>query len=79
MTRELSKAQPSPAHREARERFKAAGISIKDWADQHGFSAPLVREILLKGRPCVRGQSHQIAVKLGLKPAAAAVCPTHQG
>lgn len=47
--------------------FAESGISISEWARANGFSQTLVYQILDGGRPCLRGQSHQIAVALGLK------------
>lgn len=44
-----------------------SGISVSEWARQNGFSASLVYQILEGNRRCIRGQSHQIAVALGLK------------
>lgn len=49
--------------------FLRKGISVRAWAISNGFNPALVYEILAEGskRPCVRGQSHKIAVRLGLK------------
>lgn len=47
--------------------FMDSGISVSEWARQNGFSASLVYQILEGNRRCIRGQSHQIAVALGLK------------
>lgn len=47
--------------------FQKHGISIAAWAKQNGFSAPLVYKILKGERKPVRGESHRIAVCLGLK------------
>lgn len=52
---------------EVRAEFNLRGISISAWARQHGFSAQLVYQVLDGRKRCLRGQSHQIAVKLGLK------------
>lgn len=46
--------------------FQSQGISIADWAIANGFNAALTREVI-KGRRCIRGQSHHIAVALGMK------------
>lgn len=49
------------------EDFRARGISIADWSRQNNFNAALVYQVL-KGRNIpIRGESHRIAVKLGLK------------
>lgn len=47
--------------------FAEAGLSISEWARINGFSGSLVYQVLDGKRSCVRGQSHQIAVALGLK------------
>jgi len=44
-----------------------SGANMSDWARRNGFSIKLVHEILSGRRSCVRGQSHRIAVMLGLK------------
>ena len=50
-------------------RFEAHGESISKWAVAHGFSPALVYAILRRKRKCLRGQSHLIAVELGIKAA----------
>lgn len=47
--------------------FEKTGISVAEWARVQGFSTGLVYQILEGNRKCLRGQSHQIAVALGLK------------
>lgn len=51
---------------EVRNAFRERGISVSEWARGRGFSLPLVYRVL-SGRPAHRGQSHEIAVALGLK------------
>lgn len=53
----------------ARKVFDESGISVADWARANRFSTGLVYQVLEGKRKCLRGQSHQIAVALGLKPA----------
>jgi len=43
------------------------GVSIAEWSAQNGFKAKLVYAVLQGGRKCLRGQSHLIALRLGLK------------
>lgn len=43
------------------------GVSITQWAIANKFSPSLVYEVLAGRKKCIRGQSHNIAVKLGLK------------
>lgn len=55
-----------------RSEFASRGWSYSAWAKQHGYSADLVREIVNDDqrnpkRKCLRGESHNIAVALGLK------------
>lgn len=52
---------------EVKNLFSEAGISISEWARLRGFSVGLVYQILDGKRRCERGQSHRIAVELGLK------------
>jgi gp16 family phage-associated protein len=47
--------------------FKRKGISISGWAIKNGFSPQLVHMILAGKRTPTRGQSHNIAVRLGIK------------
>ncbi len=68
MTKRLSKGQHYTGRvKAARERFHRSGKSVKDWADAHGFSPSLVYGILAGKHPCHRGQSHKVAVLLGIK------------
>lgn len=52
---------------EARAWFTEQGLSIAEWCRQYGFGITLTREILAGNKRCLRGQSHQIAVLLGMK------------
>lgn len=51
----------------ARALFADTGISVAEWARVQGFSTGLVYQVLEGRRKCLRGQSHQIAMALGLK------------
>lgn len=56
--------------REARAALEACGISVRSWAAANNFSAATVYAVL-NGRSRARwGESHRVAVALGLKPAA---------
>lgn len=59
--------KPLKTHAQARAWFTEQGLSIAEWARQHGFGATLVRQIVEGKKACLRGQSHQIAVLLGMK------------
>lgn len=52
---------------EVRADFIARGLCISAWARENGFSANLVFDILGGRKKCLRGQSHRIAVRLGIK------------
>ena len=47
--------------------FARKGVSISQWATLNGFSPNLVFEVLGGRKKAIRGQSHKIAVALGLK------------
>ncbi|MCH4248517.1 MAG: DNA-binding protein [Acinetobacter populi] len=52
---------------EVKEILKIRGLSIAEWARDNGFAPKQVYQVLnAKHRP-MRGKSHAIAVKLGLK------------
>lgn len=61
--------------------LRANGVNVSQWARERGFNPKLVIEVLRGERSCLRGQSHQIAVALGIKaapvraPAAALTSP----
>jgi len=46
------------------------GISVAQWARDHGFSVRLVHQVLTGQKKGLRGQSHDIAVLLGMKSGA---------
>lgn len=52
---------------QAKEELRFQGLSMADWARENGFNPELVRKVLLGRYKCWRGESHKIAVKLGLK------------
>lgn len=56
---------------EARAVFRAKGITVANWARERGFSVELTRMVLAGKRKCLRGQSHEIAVAIGIKSGAA--------
>ncbi len=49
------------------EEFQVTGISLQSWARSNGFNPNLVYQILKSDQIPLRGQSHRIAVALGLK------------
>ncbi|CBJ42991.1 DNA-binding protein [Ralstonia solanacearum] len=52
---------------EARAELQSKGVSITQWAIANKFSPNLVFEVLGGRKKCVRGQAHEIAIKLGIK------------
>ena len=63
----LSKGKKVLSLQEARERFHRTGKSVVEFSKAYGFCASLVYDILNGNRKCLRGQSHEIAVRLGIK------------
>lgn len=53
---------------EVKESFAQRGVSVSAWARSRGVSPNLTYQILSGRRVGLRGQSHDIAVFLGLKP-----------
>lgn len=54
---------------DVKEWLDASGISVSDWARQHGFPREIVYSLLsgrCRGR---RGMAHRVALALGLKAA----------
>ena len=47
--------------------FREHGVTVADWSASQGFSVALVYAVIQGNRKCLRGQSHRIAVALGLK------------
>lgn len=63
---------PSKTREQVRQEFASQGLSYSGWAKVRGYSADLVISILNDDdrnprRKCLRGESHNIAVELGLK------------
>ncbi|MDR0480777.1 MAG: DNA-binding protein [Gallionellaceae bacterium] len=52
---------------QARAELHRKGISITQWAMANGYSPNLVFEVLSGRRKPTRGQTHRIAVALGIK------------
>lgn len=52
---------------EARAWLDYQGITMAQWAREHGMHESLVREVLAGRKKCMRGMSHNIAVLLGMK------------
>ncbi len=50
-----------------RQHFYDQGITVVEWARVHGFDVHLVYGVLSGRAKARRGESHQIAVALGLK------------
>ena len=52
---------------EVKQEFAERGLSISGWAKSRGYSQALVYQVLNGSRKALRGESHKIAVELGLK------------
>jgi len=50
-----------------REALRAQGVTVREWAEQHGFPERAVRAVLSGHNKGNYGQSHRIAVALGIK------------
>ena len=46
--------------------FESRGVSIYGWAQSNGFSPQLVYRVLNGESPCLRGQSREIGIRLGV-------------
>lgn len=63
---------PLKTRQQVRDEFALNGLSFSAWAKQRSYSVALVSAILNDDqakpvRKCLRGESHNIAVDLGLK------------
>lgn len=61
----VAPALKTPA--QARAEFDRKGVAVAQWAQEHGFSRSLVYGVLNGTKKCFRGDSHKIAVLLGMK------------
>lgn len=62
---------PSKEDRDAvKKRFYDAGVAIVDWAKENDFDVNLVYGVLSGRSRALRGESHEIAIALGLKKGA---------
>lgn len=53
---------------EVKAAFRARGESVGSWADKHNFRRQDVYRVINGRTPCWRGETHRIAVALGIKP-----------
>jgi gp16 family phage-associated protein len=65
----MASIAPVKTAKQVKAAFARKGVSVRSWAIANKFCPSLVCEILneKKGRKCLRGESHKIAVRLGLK------------
>lgn len=56
-----------PSLHEVKHAFESNGLSISDWAAEHGFRRESVYALLAGRSRGRRGEAHRIAVALGLK------------
>lgn len=67
MKADLSKEKKIRTPAEAKAEFRRLGKSVVSWSKEHGFCNQLVGQVLAGKRPGHRGQTHRIAVLLGIK------------
>lgn len=67
----MSSSIPAAALEAVKSQFFEGGISVVDWARENGFDVHLVYGVLSGRSRASRGESHRIAVALGLKSGAA--------
>lgn len=58
---------PVRTREEVLQEFRVRGLSISAWARRHGFSLPLVYQVISGRKIGLRGQCHDISVALGMK------------
>ncbi len=61
------KAHKTLSPQEARAALRTKGLSIRKWAVSNGLSVEVVRAVLNGKSKCTIGQSHKVAVLLGIK------------
>lgn len=57
--------------KKVKERFKAEGVTIADWARAHGFKPLTVYRVIEGKSKGHRGEAYHVAIALGLKAAPA--------
>ncbi|MGC4062794.1 MAG: DNA-binding protein [Aquabacterium sp.] len=67
----MSSSISAAALEAVKSQFFEGGISVVDWARENGFDVHLVYGVLSGRSRASRGESHRIAVALGLKSGAA--------
>lgn len=62
-----------PTHKQkadaVKQRLYAQGKTLKQWAEDNGYSPAQVYRVMRGENKALYGEGHTIAVKLGLKPA----------
>lgn len=52
---------------QVKEEFRRGGVNVSQWARDHGVSRMAVMDVLRGVRKGYRGESHKVAVLLGIK------------
>lgn len=60
---------PAELVEHAKQKFFLEGKTVATWAQENNFNRDLVYAVLNGRSKASRGESHEIAVRLGLKPA----------
>lgn len=68
-------SNPLRSAADARRWFFIEGISMSDWAREHGFPRQAVYAVLSGRSRCTRGRGHSIAIELGMKRCVEAATP----
>ena len=55
------------SYTQVRNLFETDGISVAEWSRQNGFPSALVYRVLRGEAKCRRGETHKIAIALGIK------------
>lgn len=63
----MSKPRTLKTPAQAKAELAHKGLSVASWARAHKVGRSLVYEILAGRKKCLRGDSHKVAVLLGMK------------
>lgn len=63
----MNKPPPLKTRQQVLADFKAAGITLSEWARANGFHRMTVVDLLRGARQGLRGETHRCAVALGMK------------
>ena len=64
---EMNNLDSAKSIQEVRDWMESRGLTVIDWANEYGFNPSNVYRVLNGISKCKRGESHRIALALGLK------------